>query len=592
MCGIAGWVGADADEQVVAAMVEVLKARGPDGDSVKRIASQCVFGHTRLAIVDLSSAGDQPMHDGSGAVWAVVNGEIYNHLALRRELEGSGSVFKSNCDSEVVVHGFSAWGCDVVSKLRGIFALAIYDVRADQLILARDRVGVKPLYYADTGKHFLFASELKAIVSNGSYSFDYEPRSMHVYLAYRYMPAPFTPYRNVHKLQPGHLLIREGGCTRIERYWAPSLRQLPQSIDVEADRVTDAIDTSVAAQLMSDAPIGLLLSGGIDSSSVAALAVTHGETLDAFCCGFEQTSHDERPYARIAAEFTACRLHEMVMTWSMLRDRLPQFIDWFDEPFFNYSAVAIHALSCMARDRGIKVLLAGEGADELFAGYLWYDDFATYQANDQAGALDRFFGYYGMFSGQMQNELAGRNLGFDHLEVIRKYDNPDLPPVNRAQWLDFHTFLPDDILCRDDRASMAAGVELRVPYLDDHVVNNCFLLPQSLLYREHERKHLLKRALRRILPVSILTNRKKGFGFPLEAWDGEIRTLTSRLLKNGLLIAWGHASPEGITKVLKRSNINYVWLLLTAELWMRRFLNGEEIARVIGDSGPKGNGLR
>jgi asparagine synthase (glutamine-hydrolysing) len=335
---------------------------------------------------------------------------------------------------------------------------------------------------------------------------------------------------------------------------------------------------------MSDAPLGLLLSGGVDSSSIAIIAASHDHSPQAFCCGFQEDTHDERQYARIASEAAGVSLHTMEMRWSGLKTNLPAFIDWFDEPFFNYSAIAIYELSRMARDRGIKVLLAGEGADEIFAGYLWYDDFSkrTFRSNEEA--LDTFFKYYGFFTGPMQDELAGHAVGFDHLEILRRIDQPELDPINRAQWLDFHTFLPDDILSRDDRAAMAAGVELRVPYLDERIVDRYFLLPQALIYRNGERKALLKQALSRVVPTSILTNRKKGFGFPFYAWEKPIRKLAAEVLHDGMLVGWGHASPTGVKRVLTQYNIDFVWLLLTAELWMKRFLGKQQISDIIDNA--------
>lgn len=585
MCGIAGWVGEEADEPGVAAMVDALAARGPDDRGVVRTASHCVLGHTRLAIMDLSAAGTQPMHDGTRRVWAVVNGEIYNHQALRRELNDGGAIFRSSSDSEVVVHGYLAWGAGVVEKLQGIFAFAVYDTYSGELLLARDRVGVKPLYYAYDGRQLIFASELKAILASRCWQLEYQAISMQVYLAHRYLPAPLTPYRNVYKLEAGHLLHCHSGEYQVKRYWQAT----PQTYDDDPatlhEQLLETIDSSVDAQLMSDAPLGLLLSGGVDSSSIAIIAASHGQSPQAFCCGFEQDTHDERRYARMASKAAGVPLQTMEMSWSGLKKNLPAFLDWFDEPFFNYSAIAIYELSRMARDRGIKVLLAGEGADEVFAGYLWYDDFATRTFRSHDEALDTFFGYYGFFTGAMQDELAGRVTGFDHLAVLRRIDQPELDPVSRAQWLDFHTFLPDDILCRDDRASMAAGIELRVPYLDERIVDRYFLLPQALVYQNGQRKALLKQALSRIVPASILTNRKKGFGFPFYAWETPIRKLAAKVLCDGMLVGWGHASPMGVQRVLTEYNIDFVWLLLTAELWMQRFLGQQQINDLIDNAG-------
>jgi asparagine synthase (glutamine-hydrolysing) len=581
MCGIAGWVGRAADEAAVDAMVASVAARGPDGRQVTRASPACVLGHSRLAIIDLTDAGRQPMRDTSGRFWTVVNGEIYNHLELRAELLRAGCHFSSDSDSEVVLHGFALWGEAVLRRLQGIFALALYDAATDHLLLARDRVGVKPLYYAVQGGQIVFGSELKAVLASGWIQPEYLPDTMQVYLAHRYLPAPLTPYRDVWKLPPAHVLRFHAGHSRTMRYWQAELRSHDdQGLAAE---LAQAINESIGAQMMSDAPVGVLLSGGIDSSSVATIAAQRDKTLRAFCCGFDEKTHDERPFAREAAACAGVPLHELVMDWVTLKRHIPMFIDWFDEPFFNYSAVAIYGLSELAREQHIKVLLAGEGADELFAGYLWYDDFALQEHLDPERSLGRFFSYYGFLTAEMQDLLAQRKTKFDHLAILREHDRPELDPVSRAQWLDFHTFLPDDILCRDDRASMAAGIELRVPFLDERLLDRFFLLPQSLLYAASERKALLKHALSGRVPPKILTTRKKGFGFPLYAWDCQIREMTRELTENGLLVSFGHATPDGLRSALQTYSVDAVWLLLTAELWLRRFIGNQPLEGLLDE---------
>lgn len=577
MCGIVGAVGADIDERRFAIMLAALQHRGPDACGSVAPSPGCRLGHTRLAIVDTTTAGQQPFCADEAGVWALVNGEIYNYRELRSLLQQQGYHFRSDSDSEVVLHGYLAWGGALVSRLRGIFAFAVYDRSRERLLLVRDAAGVKPLYYERAAQGLLFASELKALRVARRSDYEIEAEAIWSYLSYRYVPGELTPYRNVYKLPPAHQLIWEKGAVKVTRWWTPEPRS-----KADVGQLREVVRDSVRAQLMSDVPIGVLLSGGIDSSAVIALA-TNGKPLDAFCCGFSEAGYDERPYARAAAEFCGARLHEMVMDRHTLLASLPDFIDWFDEPFFDYSAIAVHLLCKLARDRGIKVLLAGDGADELFAGYLWYDDFSTQAIDNERVLLERFFSYNGYFTGQMLSELAGRPVDFDHLALLRRHDRPELPLVNRAQWLDFHCFLPEDILTKVDRASMALGVEVRVPLLDQRLLDECFLWPEQILYRGRERKHLFKRALADLLPEHILTPRKKGFGFPLEAWSRDILALAQRILPGGQLQQQGFACAKGIEDALERLNIHFVWLLLTAELWFRRFTEQEDLRTLFAD---------
>jgi len=369
MCGIAGCHGILISEARFHGMLDMVRHRGPDGTGSVEPVPGCRLGHTRLSIMDPSPAGRQPMGVAGLGVWSVVNGEIYNHAALREELEREGCVFRSRSDSEVILHGYTVWGDGVVLRLRGIFAFAVYDACRDRLLLVRDAAGVKPLYFAHADDGIVFASELKGVLAGLDRIPPVDPTAIWSYLSHRYVPGESTPYMSVHKLMPAHRLIREGGRVRIERWWTPTPQAITGGREFSPERLGAEIEAAVAAQLMSDVPVGVLLSGGIDSSVVTALAARKCTDMPAFVCGFDERTHDERPYARLTADTFGVRLHETVMTWDRLRESLPDFIDWFDEPFFDYSAVAVHHLCRMARDSGIKVLLAGDGADEMFAGY-------------------------------------------------------------------------------------------------------------------------------------------------------------------------------------------------------------------------------
>lgn len=581
MCGIVGGVDKSISEEIVTSMVQTLRHRGPDGMGVMRADDMCVFGHARLAIMDLSENGKQPMLSQNGLVMAVANGEIYNYQTIQKELMDEGIVFYSNSDSEVLANGYQVWGSKIIEKLNGIFALALYDIASKKLILARDRCGVKPLYYFENDEMIAFASELKALRTHPFIPFQLDSHSMWEYLAYRYIPAPKTIYCDVKKLLPAHYLeYHVGEKTKLRCYWQPSIKE--QSTDEETLKtvLSTTLHRAIQSQLMSDVPVGVLLSGGIDSSAITAIAASLNPNLKAFCCGFEEEAYDERPYARLSASCAHVELHESVMTWEKLFSYLPQYIDWFDEPFFNYSAVAIHELCLMAKEQGIKVVLAGEGADEMYAGYRWYDDLTDVSSNTKANFLEQFFLAKGFFTHTLMEKLKGETVSINHLALLQSYDNSHLSPIMRGQIIDFHTFLPDDVLCRDDRASMATGIELRVPFLDNEMLQKCFLWSDAWTHRNKERKYILKQALVGYVDNAILTSRKKGFGFPLNEWGDKIKAFAKEILYNGALIRQGFASSQGMHERVEGSNAHVAWLLITAELWCRRYLNDEDIDRL------------
>lgn len=568
MCGIAGFIGKNADEKHVLDMAEALRHRGPNRRKSMRMDEACVLGHARLSIMDLSENADQPMVDAENRTAITVNGEIYNYPELKKQLEKEGAVFRTSSDSEVILHGYIIWGEKIIEMLDGMFAIGIYDKVNKKLLLARDPAGVKPLYYYADKDRFMFASEIKAFFQIPDFRPEFEPESMRTYLAYRYIPAPMTPYKNVYKLESGHTLTYADGKISVRRNWEPKFIKVKDENET-AERLNAFLNENIKNHLSSDVPVGLLLSGGIDSSAVGAYMSRHMKSLNAFCCGFEEEQYDERRFARLTAETFGIKLHEAVMGQQSFLEGLAEYFEWFDEPFYDYSGLAINKLCVMARDMGIKVLLCGDGADELFAGYLWYDDFKQKSDTGAANLPETFFRYKGYFDRDMQAKLGGRKTDFDHLWLVNKYYRPELPPVNRAQILDFYTFLPDDILCKCDISGMAAGVELRVPFLNKKTLDNFFLFNESAVYRNNERKHLLKKALSSVLPPEILTNRKKGFGFPLGAWDAEIDSLCRSFLKDGMMMEYGFVCAEGLEHALRSYGTTCKWMLLSAEMWMR-----------------------
>ena len=583
MCGILGAINIEFENSSFSTALETIRHRGPDSDGIVTITPRVRMGHVRLSIVDLSDSGRQPFYEVENQLCAVINGEIYNHLDLRSKLEQLGYAFRSSSDSEVILHGYKHWGCEVVKHLSGIFSFAIYDGRCKRMLLVRDATGVKPLYYKCTIDGIMFASELKALLLLNNDSYKIEEEAIWTYLSYRYIPSEMTPFSGIKKIPPAHIMVWENGKGKLERWWHPRLIGCFDSIETKSEQLRSTMQYVVEAQLMSDVPIGLLLSGGIDSSAIAAIASKTGIKLEAFCCGFNDSKYDERKFARLTAKFAKIQLHETVMNEEMLIASIPDFISWFDEPFFDYSAIAVNHLCKMACKMGIKVLLGGDGADEIFAGYLWYDDFVNESSGRTEQVLEKFFSYKGFFTSRMINKIVGRDVNFDHLSLLRYHDRPDLPPVSRGQWLDFHTFLPDDILTKIDRAGMAEGIEVRVPFLDQRILDDHFLLPQDILYANKERKYLLKRSLSNCLPKEILTNRKKGFGFPLNSWSDIIKALAKKILPNGMLIQCNYLCHEGVIFIINELDTHYIWLVLMLEIWFRKYVNDDNIESLIYD---------
>ena len=595
MCGILGEIrDADpVDRRAFARMLATLRSRGPDGEGMEFLRDgRVALGHTRLAIIDLSEAGRQPLANEDESIWTVVNGEIYNYRQLRAQLEKAGHRFRSSCDSEVVLHAYEQWGDSCVHRLRGIFAFGLWDGRRERLLLVRDRLGVKPLYYQPMPGGLVFASQARALLAHPGVRGEIDLPALQHYLAYRYVPGAMAIYEGMRKLPAAHRLVYEHGKVRVDQWWEPVYRPELNDASTAEGRVAEAITEAVELELTSDVPVGIFLSGGIDSSTVAAIAARLGQPLPSFTLGFEEPSADERPYARLATEAIGGRSHEAVFKLDDALATIPTFISVYDEPFFDQSGLPTHRVSALARSHDIKVILSGDGGDELFAGYKWYDRFL---ANPQQGrftrVLDRFVGprdsiarYFslmGYLDGAEQARLLRGNDGFDHLALLRRHFRSELPPVTALQWMDLHTFLVDDILTKVDHASMANGVEVRVPLLDYRLVETTFSVASDVLFAGGERKALLKNAVRDWLPEEILTARKKGFSVPLGAWmERGLHDIAARLVRDGSLVTRGVFRPEGAQEILERRHPRLTWLLFVAELWARHWIERAPVERL------------
>jgi asparagine synthase (glutamine-hydrolysing) len=604
MCGICGNAAARgrADLDRLAAMSATLVHRGPDSFG-EYVDGPVALAARRLKIIDLET-GDQPIGNEDGTVHVVQNGEIYNYRELRRELERAGHRFRTHGDTEVLLHLYEEHGEAFATRLRGMFALAIWDARRRRLLLARDRFGIKPLYYRHVDGELSFASELRAL-PRGEIDLD----SLESFLAFNSIPAPQTIFHDVRKLAAGHTLIWADGLVRIERFARP--HPLAERREEEAELVEELrarLRDSVRAHLVSDVPVGVLLSGGVDSSLLAALAAQESaEPLRTFSIGFEERTFDELADARRVAERYGTHHRELVLRPDAAR-LLPALAEAFDEPFADSSALPTYLVSQLAAE-DVKVALSGEGGDELFGGYYTYaadllaprfgglarlarpiverlpssDAKAAfdYRAKRFVRAahlppLERHHGWKEIFSADARAELTRRRTEFDPVEILRvRYaETGGAPELARLQDVDFGVYLVDDLLVKTDRASMAHSLEARVPYLDTAVTNLALALPTQHKVRGLQKKVLLRKAAEPLLPREIVHGRKRGFSIPAAAWlRGELEPFARETLSAERLERQGFFQPVVVERLIdnhvsRREDLSrQLWGLLAFTLW-------------------------
>jgi len=619
MCGICGLVAGERDRgpdrEVVARMSGRLVHRGPDDDGLF-CEGPVALAARRLSIIDLAH-GHQPIANEDGSCVVIQNGEIYNYRELKRELEGRGHRFATDCDTEVLVHGYEEWGEAFVERLRGMFAIALWDKRRRRLLLARDRFGIKPLYYGEAGGGLGFASELKAMLEQPSFSREIDPRAVAAYLAFNSIPAPLTIFKAARKLPPGHLLTWEGGEVALRRYARPGP---PPEGEVRrgsaaelAAELREVLDDSVRAHLVADVPVGVLLSGGVDSGGLAALASRHlDEPLRTFSIGFEEEGFNELSRARLVAERYGTDHHELVLRPDAV-ELLPRLVEAFDEPFGDSSALPTYLVSELAVGE-VKVALSGEGGDELFGGYYTYvaDLLARrvgrlaalarplaealpsrtdrvgfdYKAKRFARAaalppLERHHGWKEIFSAEARAELAGPGASaWDPLDLYRERyaETATAEPLARMQDVDLGIYMADDLLVKTDRLSMAHSLELRVPFLDAAVAHFAFSLPTELKVRGFAKKRLLRKALEPLLPREILHGRKQGFSIPIAAWlRGPLEPFAREVLAPSAVARQGLLDPAAVTPILDRhvsgqeDLSRQIWGLMALTLWFDRY---------------------
>jgi asparagine synthase (glutamine-hydrolysing) len=620
MCGICGVVAAERergpDREAVARMSGRLVHRGPDDEGLF-CEGPAALAARRLSIIDLAH-GHQPIENEDGSAVVVQNGEIYNYRELKRELEGKGHRFATGCDTEVLVHLWEEEGERFVERLRGMFAIALWDKRRQRLLLARDRFGIKPLYYRHVGGELSFASELKAMLEQPGFSREIDPRAVSAYLAFNSIPAPLTIFAEARKLPPGHLLTCEGGEVELRRYARPGAvtgNERGGSEDELAAELREVLDDSVRAHLVADVPVGVLLSGGVDSGALAALASEHaGEPVRTFSIGFEEEGFNELSRARLVAERYGTDHHELIVRPDAV-ELLPKLIEAFDEPFGDSSALPTYLVSELAAGH-VKVALSGEGGDELFGGYYTYvaDLLARrvgrlaplarplaealpsrsdrvgfdYKAKRFARAaalspLERHHAWKEIFAPQLRAELAGPGAaGWDPVDLYRERyaETAGADPLARMQDVDLGIYLVDDLLVKTDRASMAHSLETRVPFLDPAVAEFAFSLPRRMKVRGFAKKRLLRKALAPLLPREIVHGRKQGFSIPIAAWlRGPLEPFAREVLSAGALERQGLLEPAAVTPILDRHCAGQedlsrqIWGLMALTLWFDRYAN-------------------
>ena len=610
MCGICGIATARGavDPGRLAAMSATLVHRGPDSDGA--FAEGPVgLAARRLAIIDLQT-GDQPISNEDGRITVVQNGELYNYRELRHELERSGHRFSTSGDTEVLVHLYEEHGERFPDRLRGMFAVALWDSERRRLLLARDRYGIKPLYYREADGELAFGSELRAL-PRGEIDLD----ALEAFLAFNSVPGPLTIFRDVRKLQPGHVLVWESGRSEVTRYARPAPVPASEARDDEEAELVEELRArmrdSVRAHLVSDVSVGVLLSGGIDSSLLAALAAEElSEPLRTFSIGFEERSFDELGDARLVAQRYDTNHRELVLRPDAAL-LLPALAEAFDEPFADSSALPTYLVSQLAAE-DVKVALSGEGGDELFGGYYTYAaDLLVQRAGWTAPLLrplverlptssarasfdyrakrfvraahlpplERHHGWKEIFSPDARAALTGRRGDFDPVDLLRARfaETEGAEPLARLQDVDLGTYLVDDLLAKTDRASMAHSLEARVPFLDPVVTNFAFALPTRHKVRGFRKKVLLRKAAAPLVPPELLGRRKRGFSIPAAAWlRGELEPFARDTLSPDTLQRQGFFRPETVTRLIDdhvagREDLSrQLWGLLAFTLWHER----------------------
>jgi asparagine synthase (glutamine-hydrolysing) len=621
MCGICGvynaWSGEPIQPALIERMMTLIHHRGPD-DSGAYVDGAVGLGSTRLSIIDLIG-GHQPMCNETGDVWIVFNGEIWNYRTLRKDLMEKEHVFRTHCDTETIVHAYEEYGVECIARLHGMFGLAIWDAKRRRLLLARDRVGKKPLYYARVDGGLIFASEIKAILCHPDVKRQADPQALADFLSVRYVPGPATLFAAIRKVLPGHWLLCENGQIREKCYWDFTFKETaPLPVDEYVQGVREHVHRAVEERMMADVPVGALLSGGVDSSIVAG-TMSHmtSQPVKTFAVGFDVRGFSELPYAQLVAKHFGTEHHELVVQSSDLSQWWPVLTWHRDEPVSEPSDLGVYLISKLAR-RHVKVVLTGEGGDELFAGYPKYvvDWLARYYhilpaaLRDQVitslldrlpysmrkvkmaarvlsqPAPERWMNWFGIFNGRLKEQLLSAttkaSIDCDSSRVFRRWleNNPQRDDVSSMLYLDTKIWLPDNLLMKSDKMTMAASLEARVPLLDASLIEYAASIPTNVKIKPFRAKYLFKRAFADFLPEAILTRKKMGFNVPTSTWFRErLPSLMARLLLSDRARSRGFLDDACVARLVRdhveaRTDYgNQLFLLASLELWFRVFID-------------------
>lgn len=627
MCGIAGIVnrnGRAVDAGVLTRMCDAIRHRGPDGEG-SYLNGWVGLTMRRLAIIDIKG-GQQPIHNRDRTAWIVFNGEIYNYRELRERLEKLGHTFYTNSDTEAIIHAYDQYGAECPKHLRGMFAFAIWDARTEELFLARDRVGKKPLLYSLVNNQLIFGSEFSALLEHPDISRDIAPEAIHYYLSFMCVPAPLTAYRAIRKLEPGHSLrYTSGGEVKIKRYWQPDFSKKIKIDEEEAgERALELLRDAVRVRLMSEVPLGAFLSGGIDSSTVVALmSEVSSSPVKTFSIGFEEQDFSELHHARRVAEHVGADHHEFIVRPDAM-EILPTLVEHYGEPYADSSSIPTYYVARETRQH-VTVALNGDGGDECFAGYERYAAMRLAERYRKIPGVVR----EGVIK-QAVNLLPSSELRRGRIRSVKRFlQAASLQPVERyLRWVsvldraakdelytddfrremsaydpaslispwfahangagvvdaslltDTMTYLPNDLLVKVDIASMAVSLEARSPFLDHHVIEFAASLPEHLKLRRLTTKYLLKRTLKKLLPAENITRSKMGFGVPVGHWfRGNMQAFLRENLFSEKAARRGYFRPERVRRMVEehtrgdRDYTHQLWALLMLELWFQRFID-------------------
>ena len=632
MCGITGWINLDTTrpdlsdvEGVLHSMCERIVHRGPDSEGIwwdETVA----LGMRRLSVIDLKT-GEQPVFSEDGTVVVMMNGELYNYREVRAELKKDRIMFVTETDTEILPHLYKKYGDAFIDHVNGMYAFSLWDLAKRRLILARDRFGEKPLYYGIFDGKLIWASELKALIAHPSVTTELDLNALRHYLSFDYVPAPLSIFKGIYKLPAAHMLIVENGEIKRRRYWDvaadPQARSKEATLEKRAEELRELLSDSVRMRLVSDVPLGILLSGGIDSSTIAAFAVQHAtERVKTFSIGFEEDSFDESKFARSVAKHLDTEHYEDKLSATTAGELIEDIGEWLDEPLSDGSLIPTFLLARFVR-KYVTVALGGDGGDELFAGYPMYrahriasmyrlvPSFVRnglvrpaverlpvshknlsfdYKAKRfvRAAELDpveRHHSWFGSFAlddqdGLLSREVRERTSADIYAAAREVFENgPIRDDLARMQYLDVNFYLAEDILTKVDRSAMQVSLETRAPFLDPRIADYAFSLPMKYKLRGSNGKVILKKAVEPLLPKATLNRPKKGFGIPIAAWlRGRLRYLLHDLLSPERLKEQGIFEPAYVDRLVSEheqgiaSHHKELWTLLVFQLWSRQFL--------------------